>query len=121
MSPLTNAPPPPESADDFPRLSEYMGRVLCLTPTGRRTITTTYGTKDVLDATAWCLTERQGKLSEVGSVSIFGKALQAQVGDESGSFTVGRLIMGGRNGKRQELAPVDDETLKLIDGQLTDF
>ena len=119
--PLTNAPAAPEQ-DDFPKLADYIGRIVVLAPQKTRTVTTTYGEKTVTDALCWCLTERKSKLDEVGQASVFGDALRTQIGEsEPGHFVAGRLMLGGRNGKRQELGALDEETLKLVDKLLTSF
>lgn len=114
---VRRAPAPPEGGQDFPKLTDHLGRVLILEPTEETTIETNRGESEITRAVAMVYNEATKKVEDLGDVTVFWKRLRAQLHDAIAAqdTIVGRLMMTGR---AYVLQDVDDATLKTIEKQM---
>ena len=115
---LMNAPTPPSGGEDFPRLVDYVGKIVILEPLQSRNFDTRFGKdKTVTECIAWWWDEGTGSLREIGQVSVFWSAVRVQLAAalEQKSQVAGRLINAGR---RYELQALPTETVTAIQAHL---
>ena len=112
---LKTAPEAPAGgAQDFPRLTDYVGRIVVLEPMQEKTIDTKY--KDgsqITECIAWWWDEKKKSLEEIGEVGVFWGAVRAQLKEAlaTNDQVVGRLI---QNGRRYELDSVPAAVVSAI-------
>lgn len=117
MPTLIRPPAAPEGGQDYPQLKDQLGHVVILTPMEEKTITTERGTAEVTNCVCLSWDETTKKVQDVGTVTVFWKAVRAQLHDAVGTdaYVIGRLMMHGR---RFELDPVEDSVMEAIGAQL---
>ena len=105
---------PQGGAQDFPRLADYVGRVVVLEPIEEKTVDTKFKEgSNVTECVAWWWDEKKKTIEEIGQVSVFWGAVRAQLREALASKdqVAGRLVL---NGRRYELDPVTDGTISAI-------
>ncbi len=105
---------PAGGAQDFPRLTDYLGRIVILEPLEEKTVDTKFkDASELTECVAWYWDEKKKAVEEIGQVSVFWRAVRAQleVAVKTHDQVVGRLV---QNGRRYELDPVTDATVAAI-------
>ena len=105
---------PAGGGQDFPKLTDYIGRIIVLEPM-KEVIGSTKFKEDShrIECVAWWWDEKKKSVEEIGQVSVFWSAVRAQLSDAlaSNDQVAGRLV---QNGQRYELDPVTDDVLAAI-------